>query len=83
MILRGYTFDDEQHVMFLLQCTLVYIKVAQPFGAGPLEEFQVVGVIDDTAGVGVFVIDPDIPVLLCWHVVLTANKIEQHSTRIC
>src|SRR4029453_15598828 len=39
------------------QAALLDTQGAQPFGAGPLEELQVVGIEDDAAGVGVFPID--------------------------
>ena len=38
-----------------LRCSMP--ERAQPFGAGPLEELQVVGIEDDAAGVGVFPVD--------------------------
>jgi hypothetical protein len=52
------------------QLALVDARVAQPFGAGAFEEFQVVRVEDDAAGIGVFVINADIPVERYGHIVL-------------
>ncbi|KOS92456.1 hypothetical protein DM47_2151 [Burkholderia mallei] len=53
--------NDENRACFVGDPALVDPACAQPFGARALEEFQVIRVIDDAAGVGVFVIHADRP----------------------
>ena len=53
---RGFP-DNEDAARAFAQAALLDAQGAQPFGAGPLEELQVVGIEDDAAGVGVFPID--------------------------
>ena len=45
--------DDEQHFVFAFEFAIGKAKVSQPFGAGALEEFDVLRVIDHAAGIGV------------------------------
>ena len=47
-----FTFD------FTLQLTIGKSQVAQPFGTRALKKFQVLGVVYDTTGVGIFKVDP-------------------------
>src|SRR5678815_5391519 len=49
--------DDEGDPRVRAQRLLAEAEAAQPFGAGALEELQVVGVEDDAGGVGVFPVD--------------------------
>jgi hypothetical protein len=48
---------DEGDPRVAQQLRLLMADLAQPFGAAAFEELQIVGVIDDAAGVGVFVVD--------------------------
>ncbi len=51
----------ENDAVAVPQVVLLETDGAQPLGARPLEEFQVIDVVDDTAGVGVLVVDADRP----------------------
>ena len=62
---RAHVFErgvyDHEHDAFLNgERVLLEAERAQPFGARALHEAQVVGVIDNPRGVGVFVIDTDL-----------------------
>ena len=48
---------DEDDACIGRQLRLIVADLAHPFGAAALEELQVIGVIDDAAGIGILVID--------------------------
>lgn len=50
MVFDGRFADHEHAARGLAQGLLADAQGAQPFGAGPLEEFQVIRVEDDAAG---------------------------------
>ena len=57
VVLEARLDDDEHAAGLVAQRLLVHAERAQPFGAGALEELDVVGVVDDAAGVRVFPVD--------------------------
>ncbi|MNJ03954.1 hypothetical protein D3C73_1645000 [compost metagenome] len=61
MIIDGGAFDDEHDAMRFDHQLLVDAGTAQPFGARALKEFQVVGIEDDAAGIGIFIVDTNGP----------------------
>ena len=50
---------DRKDQPLLLQDALIDAQFAQPFGTPALDEFQIVGVIDDTGKIGIFIINAD------------------------
>ena len=58
MVIDGGTFDDKHHLRGFGQRLLLNASFAQPFSTSALEKFKVVGIEDDAAGIGVFVINP-------------------------
>ena len=61
MIVGVDAFDNEHRVVLFQQFLLAHVDGAQPFGTRAFEEFQVICVIDDAAGVGVFIVDTYVP----------------------
>src|SRR5208282_554214 len=53
--------DDEESAVVALQGGQREAERRQPFGAGALEEFQVIGVINDPAGVGILIVNAHRP----------------------
>jgi len=51
MVFDGGFADHEHAASLLAQGLLADAQRTQPFGAGPLEELEVVGVEDDAAGI--------------------------------
>src|SRR5262245_4900654 len=58
-IVRFATADEEAEPRVPQHARMIGAGIAHEFGAGPLSEAQVVGVVHDAAGVGVLVVDAD------------------------
>jgi hypothetical protein len=56
-VLDADAANDEGNSRIAQQLGLLMADRAQPFGTAALEELQVIGVIDDAAGIGVFVVN--------------------------
>jgi hypothetical protein len=61
VVLQCSLDDDEHAAAGFAQGLLFEAGGAQPFGTGPFEIFQIVGMEHHAAGVGVFPVDPNRP----------------------
>ena len=74
MIIERCALDDENNAMRLRQNLLVDAGCPQPLGSRPFEKLQVIRVKDDAAGIGIFIVYPDVPAKICMHGKLDGDR---------
>src|SRR3989442_15294300 len=68
MIINSGAFYDKHHAMCVDQRLLAYTRGAQPLGARPLKEFEVIRIKHHATSVGVFVVDANVPVEIGFYI---------------
>jgi hypothetical protein len=73
-ILDRQLADDEGDAGITQQIGLAVADRAQPFGAAALQVFQIIGVVDYPAGVGIFVVDAHPTGECCWFLLVVHGR---------